>query len=53
MSACGFMAMAISILVREKLKGRFVLLDYKTSGDVTGEKDRVVGYASVAFLSQS
>ncbi|MEM3829819.1 MAG: AmmeMemoRadiSam system protein B [Conexivisphaerales archaeon] len=49
MSACGFMAMAIASIVKEKLGLRFELLDYKTSGDLTGEKDSVVGYASIAF----
>ncbi len=49
MSACGFMAMAIAILVKNKLKGKFSLIDYKTSGDITGEKEKVVGYASIAF----
>ena len=27
------------------------LLDYRNSGDVTGEKDRVVGYSAVAFYA--
>lgn len=49
MSVCGFVGMAIAMLVKEKLGLKFELLDYKTSGDVTGEKDLVVGYASVAF----
>ena len=25
------------------------LLDYKNSGDITGDKDKVVGYAAIAF----
>ena len=27
------------------------MLDYRNSGDVTGEKDRVVGYTAVAFCA--
>ena len=27
------------------------MLDYRNSGDVTGEKDRVVGYTAVAFYA--
>lgn len=50
-SACGYGAMATTMVACKELgatKGR--LLRYATSGDVTGEKSSVVGYASICFL---
>ena len=47
--ACG-QAPIVAVLHLARQKGwKAQLLDYRNSGDVTGEKDRVVGYAAVAF----
>ncbi len=49
-SACGYGAIASTMVACKDLgakKGR--LLKYATSGDVTGEKSSVVGYASIVF----
>jgi AmmeMemoRadiSam system protein B len=48
--ACG-QAPAIALMtIAEKRDWHAHLLDYRTSGDVTGDTTRVVGYASVAFV---
>jgi AmmeMemoRadiSam system protein B len=49
-TACGYGAIASTIVACKELgakKGR--LLQYATSGDVTGDKSSVVGYASIVF----
>ncbi|MBI3640400.1 MAG: AmmeMemoRadiSam system protein B, partial [Thaumarchaeota archaeon] len=49
-SACGYGAIASTMMACKELgakKGR--LLKYATSGDVTGDKSSVVGYASIVF----
>lgn len=49
-SACGYGAIAATMVACEKLgatKGQ--LLKYATSGDITGDKGSVVGYASIVF----
>ena len=49
-SACGYGAIASTMMACKDLgakKGR--LLKYATSGDVTGDKSSVVGYASIVF----
>lgn len=49
-SACGYGAMSATITAcRELGAERAELARYATSGDVTGETDSVVGYASVVF----
>ena len=49
--ACG-KSPILALLHLAKLKGwKARLLDSRNSGDSTGEKDRVVGYAGVAFYS--
>lgn len=49
-SACGYGAVAVAMLIAKKLgKKRGQVLKYATSGDVTGEKNSVVGYSSVHF----
>jgi len=51
-SACGFNAVKVGLRVAEILKfDEIKELHSTNSGDVTGEKDRVVGYTSVAFWS--
>jgi hypothetical protein len=48
--ACGYKAIAVLIEIA-KLRGwKPVLIEYINSGDVTGDKGRVVGYAGVAFV---
>jgi len=51
--ACGLKGILASMFLAEKLKWKPVLLDYRNSGDTAGDKDRVVGYGSVAFFDQS
>ena len=49
-SVCGYGAIASTMMACKELgakKGR--LLKYATSGDVTGDKSSVVGYASIVF----
>lgn len=49
-SACGYGAIAATMVACKKLgatKGQ--LLKYATSGDITGDKGSVVGYASIIF----
>jgi MEMO1 family protein len=49
--ACG-KAPVLALLHLARQKGwKAQLLDYRNSGDVTGEKDRVVGYTAVAFYA--
>ncbi len=49
-SACGYGAMAATITACKELGAtKASLARYATSGDVTGEKDSVVGYASIVF----
>ncbi len=47
--ACGKIPIMILIDIAKKLKWKCKLLNYKNSGDITGDKSRVVGYASFAF----
>jgi MEMO1 family protein len=50
-SACGYGAIAsIMIAVKELGASKAELLRYATSGDTTGDKSSVVGYASIVFL---
>ena len=49
--ACGKTPI-LTLLHLARQKGwKAQLLDYRNSGDVTGDKDRVVGYAAVAFCA--
>jgi len=47
--ACGKIPIMILISIAKKLNWKCKLLSYKNSGDVTGDKSGVVGYASFAF----
>jgi len=50
-SACGFGPVAALIVAARNLGAiEAELLCYKTSGDITGDKSAVVGYASVSFM---
>ena len=49
--ACGKLPI-LALLHLARQKGwKAQVLDYRNSGDVTGEKDRVVGYTAVAFYA--
>jgi MEMO1 family protein len=49
-STCGYGAMASTMIACKELGARKgTLKRYATSGDITGEKNRVVGYASIVF----
>ena len=50
--ACGKQAV-LTLMHIAKIKGwRGVLVDYRNSGDTAGGKNRVVGYASIAFVDR-
>ncbi len=49
-SACGYGAIASTIVACKTLGAtKGTLIKYATSGDIAGEKDSVVGYASIIF----
>jgi len=49
-SACGYGPVTALIVAAKKLNARNAeLLCYKTSGDITGDKSSVVGYASISL----
>ncbi len=53
-SACGFQPLRVSMRVAEILNlGKFTEIDYTNSGDITGNKERVVGYAALGVWSTS
>ncbi len=47
--ACGIVGIKGAVASAKKLHLKSEILDYRTSGDITGDKSRVVGYASAAF----
>jgi hypothetical protein len=47
--ACGKIPILTAIDIAKNLNWKCKLLDYKNSGDVIGDKTRVVGYASFVF----
>jgi MEMO1 family protein len=52
--ACAAPAVITTMLLTPSLgANKTELLNYANSGDVTGDKSRVVGYASIAYSSQS
>lgn len=49
-SMCGYGPVSVSIVAAKKLGAvTSILLQYKTSGDITGNPSQVVGYASIAL----
>ena len=50
-NACGKVAILTVLAIAKKLGWRCSFLDYRNSGDVSGQHDRVVGYASFAFYA--
>ncbi|WP_101477207.1 AmmeMemoRadiSam system protein B [Candidatus Nitrosotalea bavarica] len=50
-SACGYGAIASTMIACKELGATKAILNkYATSGDITGDKSSVVGYASIAFV---
>ena len=50
-TACGFGAIASTMIACKNLGAtRGELLSYTTSGDISGDKDSVVGYAAIKFI---
>ena len=47
--ACGMIPILTALELAQELKWKRTLLEYKNSGDVSGYKKEVVGYASIAF----
>ena len=51
--ACGQQAIKVGLIMANQLKLKQIkLLNYANSGDVTNDKTRVVGYASIGFFGQ-
>ncbi len=48
--ACGATGINALVLLARRFDLRAKLLDYRNSGDTAGDRDRVVGYASIAFV---
>ncbi len=48
--ACGMLPLCILLKIAQKHGWQPLLLDYSTSGDTSGPKNRVVGYATIAFF---
>ncbi len=51
--ACGKLPILTLMRVAERKGWKAMRLDYRNSGDVTGDKSRVVGYAAIAFYAPS
>jgi len=49
--ACGKSPILTVMHIAKKKGWQAKLLDYRNSGDVTGDRSRVVGYASIAFFA--
>ncbi|MFA5125776.1 MAG: AmmeMemoRadiSam system protein B [archaeon] len=50
--ACGKTGIAVLIILAKKYGWKPLLLEYKNSGDTSGNKNNVVGYASIAFIDK-
>lgn len=52
--ACGGAPIVAAMIAAERIgANHFRLLKYANSGDVTGDRNRVVGYGAVAFMQES
>jgi len=49
---CGYFPVLITMKIAEKLNWQAKLLKYANSGDVTGDRSEVVGYAAIAFYTK-
>jgi AmmeMemoRadiSam system protein B/AmmeMemoRadiSam system protein A len=52
-AACGKIPLLILLKLARRHGWEPVLLHYSNSGDTAGDKDRVVGYATIAFFGES
>lgn len=50
--ACGRIPILVLMYLARELGWRPHLLDYRNSGDTAGDKDRVVGYAAIAYTEK-
>ncbi|MBN1502707.1 AmmeMemoRadiSam system protein B [Candidatus Woesearchaeota archaeon] len=50
--ACGLSAILILLEISKEKDWKAKIIDYKNSGDVSGEKTRVVGYSAIAFYQE-
>lgn len=50
LDACGRVPIKVLMNIAEKLGWSPKLIDYRNSGDTAGDKDRVVGYAVIAYI---
>ncbi len=51
-SACGYEPLRVALKISDILKFKEIKkIDYTNSGDITGDKSRVVGYGAVGFYS--
>jgi len=48
--ACGKIGIEAMLIVAKEENLKSTILDYRTSGDASGDEDRVVGYMSAAFV---
>jgi AmmeMemoRadiSam system protein B/AmmeMemoRadiSam system protein A len=51
--ACGLYALLILIELAKKNNWGAEIIDYKNSGDTSGDKSRVVGYSSIVFYEKN
>lgn len=51
--ACAKQAVKIGLKISQELEGRWREISYANSGDITGDKSRVVGYAALAFSQEN
>ncbi|WP_297434363.1 AmmeMemoRadiSam system protein B [Sulfurimonas sp.] len=47
--ACGIIGVEAMLIAAKKLQLKAQIMDYRTSADASGDKERVVGYTSVIF----
>ncbi|MEW5897336.1 MAG: AmmeMemoRadiSam system protein B [Nanoarchaeota archaeon] len=50
LEACGEKAIKVLMYLAKEFNWKPYLIDYKNSGDTAGDKSRVVGYASIAYV---
>ncbi|BAB60525.1 hypothetical protein [Thermoplasma volcanium GSS1] len=51
-TACGYGAIAILMIIAKKIGAKISLLNHSNSGDVTNDYDEVVGYSSIVACRQ-
>lgn len=53
LSPCGSTGILVGLHIARKFNWRPLLLDYRNSGDTSGDRSAVVGYAAVAFCQEA